>query len=101
MLNDNAVPDSLEFRPNATPRMAAIVARYPTLPALLAELKAASEETASLLSLLSPEFVARRHMYQRIAGWIMQVVPSHLPDEHAGQLQATLDAARQPAPEPA
>ena len=94
MLNDNTVGDSLEFRPNVTPRLAAIVARYPTLPALLAELKAAGDETAALLAALPPEFVARRHMYQRVAGWIMGVVPSHLPDEHAGQLQSTLDAAR-------
>jgi hypothetical protein len=32
-----------------------------------------------------------------VALWITQVTPSHLPDEHAEQLRATLEAARQPS----
>jgi hypothetical protein len=94
MLNDNTVGDSLEFRPNVTPRLAGIVQRYPTLPALLDEVQAACDETVALLEALPEEFVRRRHMYQRAASWIMFVVPGHLRDEHGSQLEATLAAAR-------
>jgi hypothetical protein len=49
-----------------------------------------------MLAALPPEFVAhRKHLYQRVAGWIRDVTPSHLPDEHGAQVQATLEAARQ------
>lgn len=97
MLNDREVGDSLEFRPNVTLRLDGIVARYPTLPALLEELKRADDETVALLAALPPEFVARKHLYWRVALWITQVTPSHLPDEHGEQLRATLEAARQPS----
>jgi len=97
MLNDREVGDSLEFRPNVTIRLGGIVARYPTLPALLEELKRADDESVALLAGLPPEFVARKHLYWRVALWITQVTPSHLPDEHGEQLRATLDAARQPS----
>ena len=97
MVNDNTVGDSLEFRPNVNPRLAALVARYPTLPALLQELRQSTQETLALLRALPPEFVARKHMFRRVAGWILFVVPSHLPDEHGAQVQAALEAARQPA----
>jgi hypothetical protein len=92
MLNDNTVPDSLEFRPNVTIRLQRIVERYPTLPALMDELKRASDETVGLLAALPPEFVARKHLYNRVAFWMTLVVPSHLPDEHGAQVQATLAA---------
>jgi uncharacterized protein YndB with AHSA1/START domain len=96
MLNDRECGDDLEFRPNVTLRLDAIIARYPTLAALQDELKRASEETAAMLAALPPEFVAhRKHLYQRVAGWIRDVTPSHLPDEHGAQVQATLEAARQ------
>ncbi len=97
MLNDREVGDSLEYRPNVTLRLGGIVARYPTLPALLEELKRADDESVALLAGLPAEFVARKHLYWRAALWIMQVIPSHLPDEHGEQLRATLEAARQPS----
>ena len=97
MLNDREVGDSLEFRPNVTLRLDGIVARYPTLTALLEELKRADDESVALLAALPSEFVARKHLYWRAALWITQVIPSHLPDEHAEQLRATLEAARQPS----
>lgn len=93
MLRDNAVNDYLEFRPNVTQRLVAIVARYPTVPELLDELRHAADETIALLNALPPEFIAhRKHLYQRIASWVMFVVPSHLREEHAAQLKATLAA---------
>jgi hypothetical protein len=94
MLNDNAVEDSLEFRPNVTVRLQAIIARYPTLPALLEEQQRASDETIALLAALPPEFVARKHFFRRVAQWVTEVVPGHLNSEHAEQFQATLEGAR-------
>ncbi len=95
MLNDNTVGDSLEYRPNVTVRLDAIVARYGSLAALLDELQAGAAETVALLAALPETFVARKHMYQRAATWIMNIVPSHLGDEHGDQLTATLAAARE------
>jgi uncharacterized protein YndB with AHSA1/START domain len=94
MLNDNTIGDSLEFRPNVTVRLRALVARYPTLPALLDELKYSSDETIALVAAFPPEFVARKHMFGRVAQWITEVVPGHLREEHNEQLKATLAAAR-------
>lgn len=94
MLNDNTVGDSLEFRPNVTVRLDALAARYGSLAALLDELQAAAGETVTLLAALPEKFVARKPMYQRVAAWIINVVPSHLGDEHGDQLAATLAAAR-------
>ncbi|MGH2522553.1 MAG: DinB family protein, partial [Anaerolineales bacterium] len=95
MLHDNVIGDSLEFRPNANERLRALVERYPTLPALLEELKRSEAETVALLAALPPEFVARKHLYQRVAGWMTQVVPSHFRDEHFGDMRAAIESARQ------
>jgi uncharacterized protein YndB with AHSA1/START domain len=94
MLRDNTVGDSLEFRPNVDPRLAAIVARFGSLPALMHELRCSADETVALLEMLPPEFISRRHMYQRVARWILTIVPIRLRDEHGEQLAATLHAAR-------
>jgi uncharacterized protein YndB with AHSA1/START domain len=94
MVNDNTAGDSLEFRPNVTPRLEAIVSRFQTLPALQAELRQAAGETQALLRALPPAFVTRKHLFRRVTDWVLSVVPSHLPDEHGGQFEATLAAAR-------
>ncbi len=95
MLNDNTVGDSLEFRPNVTVRLTAMVVRFGSLAALLDELQASASETVGLLAALPEAFVARKPMYQRAASWITGVVPGHLADEHNDQLTATLAAARE------
>jgi uncharacterized protein YndB with AHSA1/START domain len=95
MLNDNTVGDSLEFRPNVTVRLDGIARRYGTVAALMGELRAATEETLALLAALPAEFVGRKHLYQRVASWMLNVVPGHLPDEHGTQFDSTLAAARQ------
>jgi len=94
MLNDNTVGDSLEFRPNVTERLKAIVATYPTLPALIEELKRSQGETVDLIGALPAEFVARKHMYRRVALWTTEVVPSHYRDEHFGLMQSAIESAR-------
>lgn len=91
--NSGEVQDSLEFRPNVTLRLNAIVARYPTVLDLLEELKRSESETLAMLATLPAEFVARKHLYNRLAAWITQVIPDHIP-EHRDQFAATLEAAR-------
>ncbi len=95
MVHDNLVGDSLEYRPNVTPRLRTIVARFATLPALQKELECAENETLEFVAALPPEFVARKHLYLRVASWLTQVVPTHLSEEHGEQLRATIQSARE------
>ena len=92
--NAGEAQDSLEFRPNVTPRLRVLVGRYPTVAALLEELKRAEAETVALLAALPPEFVARKHLYQRAAFWMTQIVTSHFGDEHLNLMKAAIEAAK-------
>lgn len=94
MLNDNVAGDSLEFRPNVTERLRVMAERFGTLPALMQELKQSQAETAALLASLPDAFVARKHLYRRVAEWMMLYVPVHYREEHWGQMQATLQSAK-------
>ncbi|MBI3363076.1 MAG: SRPBCC domain-containing protein [Chloroflexi bacterium] len=85
------VQDSLEFRPNVTVRLQAIVGRYPTVAGLLEELKRSQAETLSIVAALPAEFVARKPLYRRLADWITEYI--HL-EEHRDQIRATLDSAK-------
>jgi hypothetical protein len=72
-----------------------LVKRCGSLAGLLEELTRAEAETADLLAELPESFTQRRrHLYRRAALWVMEVTPGHLNDEHAAQIQATLEAAR-------
>lgn len=91
MLRDNVGGDSLEYRPNVDERIAALLARFPTLEQLLLELAAAQEETAALLEALPENFTTwRKHLYRRLADWSRQVTLGHLDEEHAAQLAELL-----------
>ncbi len=94
MLNDKDVPDSLEYSPNVDARLDQIVARFKTIGGLLKELKGAQAETLGLLAALPPAFVARKHLYYRVAGWMTFVEATHLPDEHGEQFNKTIAAAK-------
>jgi hypothetical protein len=94
MLNDTPVKDFLEMRPNVNERLRVLVARLNTLPALLAELKLAQAETVALLRALPPKFVARRHLYRRVALWMLENIPVHFREEHADQLKTAIEAAK-------
>jgi hypothetical protein len=94
MLNDNVAGDSLEFRPNVTERLRVMVDRFGTLPALMEELNRSQAETAALLAALPDAFVARKHLYRRVAGWMMLYIPVHYREEHWGQMQAVIQSAR-------
>lgn len=87
------VDDSLEFRPNVDARLAAIVGRYPTLPALLEELKRCQAETLAFIAAFPADFITRKAFYNRAAFWATVVIPGHL-DEHRDQFTATIAAAR-------
>jgi uncharacterized protein YndB with AHSA1/START domain len=95
MINDVAVEDWLEMRPNITPRLQALTARMPRLADLFAELALAYEETAATIEAFPETFVQRRkHLYRRAAQWAIEWIPEHYFDEHREQFQAAIDAAR-------
>jgi uncharacterized protein YndB with AHSA1/START domain len=94
MINDRPVEDDLQFRPNVTPRIVALVERHKTSKDLLLELKRATDETLALLENLPPDLVARKHLYRRVATWALDVVPSHFHAEHAEQIKTAILAAK-------
>jgi uncharacterized protein YndB with AHSA1/START domain len=95
MLNDTPVDDYLEMRPNVQPRLAALVARLGSLPALFAELALAQEESAVMIAGLPDHFVrSRKHLYRRAAQWEIEVIPGHYFEEHKEQFQAVIQAGQ-------
>jgi uncharacterized protein YndB with AHSA1/START domain len=95
MLRDNAVEDSLLFRPNMTPRLDALITRLTTVRALQRELAAAQAETARLVETLPAEFVRRRkHLYLRLAEWLLDYTPAHFYEEHGNQFARTITKAK-------
>lgn len=95
MLNDRAVNDDLEMRPNVNERLAAVVARCGSVATLLDELKAASAESAAFIERLPVQFVQRRkHLYRRAALWQIEYTLIHFSEEHAEQLRQTIAAAK-------
>jgi uncharacterized protein YndB with AHSA1/START domain len=94
MVRDNPVEDTLEMRPATEVRLRVIVDRYKTIPALLAEMRAAQAETVAFLANLSEAFVARRHLYWRAALLQLDVIPTHFYEEHGEQLDTALAAAK-------
>jgi hypothetical protein len=47
-----------------------------------------------LLAALPDAFVARQHLYRRVAEWMLLYVPVHYREEHGGQMQAAIQSAR-------
>ncbi|HET7087220.1 MAG TPA: SRPBCC domain-containing protein [Anaerolineae bacterium] len=95
MVNDREIGESLEFRPNVEARVRAVREVHPALGALLDELKRSERETVAMLSALPAEFVARKHLYRRVTGWMLEVLPGHFYEEHLGLMQAAIQSARQ------
>jgi uncharacterized protein YndB with AHSA1/START domain len=88
MLNDQDIPDSLEYSPNVLLRLQALVQVYPTVTRLLAEFKRSQKETIILLMSLPESFVARKHLFNRLAMWYL-FSPEHHRD-HLAQIDALL-----------
>lgn len=95
MVNDREAGDDLEFRPNANPRVDALVDRLKTMAALRRELALAQEETARLAEHLPRDFVTnRKHLYNRFASWVIDVTPGHYDNEHGEQFDIAIKSSR-------
>ncbi len=80
------------FIGNSLARTRATVAAYPTLPALLEEMKRSEVETTALIAALPAEFVARQSSYWRMAHNLLNGA-THTHD-HMSQIRAAVEAAR-------
>ncbi len=86
------------FGGNSHARARATVATYGSLPALIAALRQAEQETVALLATLPPDFVARKASYWRVAYNSLQDI--YHAREHFAQIAAALTAARGAPPQP-
>lgn len=86
-------PWSDEWGGNLQARVTATVVAYPTVEALLNELKRHHAETVALVSNLPPEFIDRKGTYWRLA-YNLQEEPYHH-RTHLQQMQEAVEAARQ------
>jgi len=77
---------------NVYPRLAGLTAAYPTVAALLEELKRNQTEITAALAALPPEFVARKGSYWRLGHSLLNLA-SHA-REHLDQIQAAVQAGR-------
>ncbi len=80
---------------NSHPRTSAVVAVYPTIGALLDELKRCMAETAAMVSALPAEVVARKSIWWRINFNFLQG-PFHTM-QHTEQIKAAIQAAPHPS----
>jgi hypothetical protein len=95
MLHDNVIEDYLEYRPNSTERIDALIARLGSLAALLEELALAQEESCALIAALPKHFTTwRKHFYRRLAFWEMEIAEGHFDSEHAEQFKTAIEAAK-------
>jgi len=81
-----------DYGDNVHAYVEATVATYPTLKALIQELKRSDAETVEFIARLPAEFVARKGSYWRVAYYLLDS-PFHF-HEHVAQMTAALDAAR-------
>ena len=77
---------------NITLRHVGILAAFPTVPALLEELKRHEAETVGMLAALPPEFVAHRGSYVKLAYSLLQA-PEHVTG-HRDQIRDAIASAR-------
>lgn len=77
---------------NLTLRHVGILAAFPTVPALLDELKRHEAETVGMLAALPPEFVARKGSYVKMAYSLLQA-PEHV-SGHLDQIRDAIASAR-------
>ncbi len=81
-----------DYAGNVQARLDAVVAVYPTVPDLLAELRRCEGETLALLAALPDSLVARKGAYWRMAFALLQGNQHTL--EHAAQIRAAIAAGR-------
>jgi uncharacterized protein YndB with AHSA1/START domain len=81
-----------QFHANDWTRLSALVAVYPTVAELLAELKRSEAATVTMIAHLPPEVARRKYLLRQLADWIPGS-PAHVRD-HLGELRDLLAAAR-------
>jgi uncharacterized protein YndB with AHSA1/START domain len=79
------------FHANDNVRVKSIVAANPTAKEMIEAVKRAEAEIVAAIELLTPQAVARKHMFRQIATWI-PTFPSHH-REHFAHIKALLEAA--------
>jgi hypothetical protein len=93
LLNDDERwSDRFENPTNVPARIGATVAAYPTLSAIVDAWKRSMAETAAMLDVLPPEFVAHKGSFWRLGRDLLQA-PEHV-QEHSAQIRAAIQAAR-------
>jgi uncharacterized protein YndB with AHSA1/START domain len=85
--------DDYDNTTNIQPRLQGIIAVYPTLPELVAELKRSEQETVATIAHLSADFAARKSSYVRLGRQILSADEGHA-QTHFEQIQAAITAAR-------
>jgi uncharacterized protein YndB with AHSA1/START domain len=84
-----------DFSGNSHPRTSAVVAVYPTIRALLDELKRCMTETATMISMLPTSIRAQKSIWWRVNFNFLQE-PFHTM-QHIEQMKAAIEAARNQA----
>jgi uncharacterized protein YndB with AHSA1/START domain len=85
---DVETADDLQSRPNVPGRLEALIAIYPTIPALLDAFCRSTEETAAFVAAFPDAFVARKHNYRRTAfSWMPTNMAAHC-REHIEEIRA-------------
>ena len=94
LLNDDERWSDRFENPAAAPaRVGATAAAYPTLAALVEELRRSQAEVVAMLAALPPEFVAHKGSYWRLGTNLLQQPLDHV-REHCAQVGAAVQAAR-------
>jgi uncharacterized protein YndB with AHSA1/START domain len=83
--------DDLANPTNVPARVRATVQAFPTVPALLEELKRNEAETVAMLAALPPEFVAHKGTFWRLGHYLLQIA-DHT-DEHMKQIRTAIASA--------
>jgi uncharacterized protein YndB with AHSA1/START domain len=81
-----------QFHANDWTRLSALVATYPTIAELLAELRRSEAATATMLATLPPEVARRKYLLHQLARWI-PVSAEHVRD-HLVEVGRVVAAAR-------
>jgi uncharacterized protein YndB with AHSA1/START domain len=80
------------FHTNENVRIKSLAGAYPTIPALLAELKRNEALTIAMIEALPPEAVARKHLFRQISQWLTSF-DIHT-RQHIAEIANLLQAAR-------
>jgi hypothetical protein len=86
--------DEFENVTNIQPRLQGIIAAYPTLAELVAEVKRNEKETVAMVANLPAELVTRRSIFVRIGRNLLPADGNSHADTHFDQMRAAIAAVR-------